>query len=120
MTRTQIVDATYDGAERLNALKLRYGRIAPAQAAAVARRMTAARELRQKLAAAGGGRLDPETHRALLGEIRAFSEATVNDKAELFPPGAFIRNFRMAGIARLLAREVRRSAGQRLFGGARR
>jgi B12-binding domain/radical SAM domain protein len=107
MTRAQIVDATYDGAERLNALKLKHGRIAPAQAAAVAGRMSAARDLRQRLARAGGGALDADVHRELIGEIRAFSEATVNDKAELFPPGAFLRNFRLSGIARLLAREVR-------------
>ena len=106
MTRAQIVDATYDGAERLNALKMKYGRIDAAQGAAVARRMAAARALRRSLADAGGGALDPTLHRALLGEIRAFSEATVNDKAELFPPGAFLRNFRLGGILRLLAREA--------------
>lgn len=106
MTRTQIVDATYDGAERLNALKAKYGRIAPAQAAAVAGRMTAARALRTRLAEAGSGALDPATREALMGEIRTFSEATVNDKAELFPPGAFLRNFRIGGILRLLAREA--------------
>ncbi len=106
MTRAQIVDATYDGAERLNALKAKYGRIDAAQSAAVAGRMAAARALRTRLAEAGGGALDPATHAALMGEIRAFSEATVNDKAELFPPGAFLRNFRLGGILRLLAREA--------------
>jgi B12-binding domain/radical SAM domain protein len=106
MTRGEIVDATYDGAERLNALKAKYGRIAPAQAAAVAARMRSARALRQRLAEAGGGALDPAVHSALVGEIRTFSEATVNDKAELFPPGAFLRNFRLGGILRLLAREA--------------
>jgi B12-binding domain/radical SAM domain protein len=106
MTRAEIVSATYDGAERLNAIKLKYGRIAPAQAAAVAARMAAARGLRQRLGEAGEGALDPDVHRALMGEIRAYSEATVNDKAELFPPGAFLRNFRLGGILRLLAREA--------------
>jgi B12-binding domain/radical SAM domain protein len=106
MTRAEIVDATYDGAERLNALKATYGRIDAARAAAVAGRMTAARALRRRLAETGGGALDPDVHAALLGEIRAFSEATVNDKAELFPPGAFLRNFRLGGILRLLVREV--------------
>ncbi len=113
MTRAQIVDATYDGAERLNALKLTYGRIEPAQAAAVQARMTAARDLRRRIAEAGGAALDPALHRALLGEIRAYSEATVNDKAELFPPRAFVRNFRIGGILRLLAREVAHAAGAR-------
>ncbi len=113
MTRAEIVDATYDGAERLNALKARYGRIDRAQAAAVAGRMTAARALRRSLAEAGGGALDPAVHHALLGEIRAFSEATVNDKAELFPPGAFLRNFRLGGILRLLAGEAVRNMRRR-------
>ncbi|OYV62157.1 MAG: hypothetical protein B7Z72_15350, partial [Gemmatimonadetes bacterium 21-71-4] len=96
-----------------NALKLKYGRIAPAQAAAVATRMTAARDLRRRLARAGGGALDSEVHRALVGEIRAFSEATVNDKAELFPPGALLRNFRLVGIVRALARELRLAIASR-------
>ncbi|MBI4456136.1 MAG: TIGR04190 family B12-binding domain/radical SAM domain protein [Acidobacteria bacterium] len=107
MTRAEIVDATYDAAERLNELKVRYGRIERNRAAAVATRLVAARSLRNKLAAAGQADLDPATHRALLGEIRAFSEATVNDKAELFPPGAFLHNFRIGGILRMLARELR-------------
>lgn len=106
MSRAEIVDATYDSAERLNALKARYGRIAPRQAEAVARRLGAARALRRSLAAARGGELDPATHDALLGRIREFSEATINDKAELFPPGALVRNFRLGGILRLLIREA--------------
>ena len=109
MTRAQIVDATYDAADRLNALKATSGRIAPARAAVVASRLAAARSLRRSLAAAGGADMDPDIHRALVGEIRAFSEATINDKAELFPPGAFLRNFRMGGILRLLAREMFRT-----------
>lgn len=106
MSRAEIVDATYDGAERLNAIKRAYGRIDPKQAEEVAGRLSAARALRRRLAEAGDGALDPDVHRALLGEIRAFSEATVNDKAELFPPGAFVRNFRLGGILRLLGREI--------------
>jgi B12-binding domain/radical SAM domain protein len=108
MTRAQIVDATYDAAERLNDLKARYGRIEPARAATVARRLSAARALRRRIADAGG-QLDPATHQALLGEIRRFSEATVNDKAELFPPRAFLRNFRLGGIVSLLVREMLRT-----------
>ncbi len=107
MTRAEIVSATYDAAERLNELKLRYGRIEPARAAAVARRLTRARALRRRIRETDG-RLDPQAHRELLGEIRAYSESTVNDKAELFPPGAFLRNFRLGGILRLLAGEVLR------------
>lgn len=106
MTRSEIVDATYDAAEQLNELKVRYGRITPRIAAGVRARLQAARSIRRELATAGQGPLDPDLHRALLGEIRAFSQGTINDKAELFPPGAFLRNFRIGGILRLLAREV--------------
>ncbi|HKK07511.1 MAG TPA: hypothetical protein VKA44_01355, partial [Gemmatimonadota bacterium] len=112
MTRPEIVDATYDAAERLNELKLRHGRIDPERAAAVARRMAGARALRRRIDEAGG-ELDPETHRALLGEIRAYSESTVNDKTELFPPGAFLRNFRITGILRLLLKELVRPLRRR-------
>ena len=109
MTRAQIVDATYDAAERLNELKCGYGRITTAAAAEVRARMLAARHIRQELQGAGDGPLDPGVHRALLGEIRAFSEGTLNDKAELFPPGAFLRNFRVSGIFRLVTREFLRA-----------
>jgi B12-binding domain/radical SAM domain protein len=108
MTRAEIVAATYDAAERLNELKARTGRLAPEKAAGVASRLAAARSLRDRIAAAGGADLDPATHRALVGEIRAFSESTLNDKTELFPPGAFLANFRLGGILRLLVREMLR------------
>lgn len=104
MTRREIVDATYDAAERLNDLKAKHGRISEKRAAEVSSRLHAARSIRSRLAAAGSGPLDAATHRALLGEIRAFSQGTINDKTELFPPGAFLRNFRLGGILRLLAR----------------
>ncbi len=35
-----------------------------------------------------------------------FSEGTINDKSELFAPGAFLRNFRITGILKLLVREA--------------
>lgn len=108
MSRAQIVDATYDAAERLNDLKERFGRITRGTAADVRGRLFAARAIRRELALAGDGPLDPKTHRALVGEIREFSEGTINDKAELFPPGAFLRNFRISGILRLLVREILR------------
>ena len=95
MTRSEIVDATYDSAERLNELKARHGRITRKVAEGVERRLAAARYIRRKLAAG-----DPDG--LLAGEIRKFSEGTINDKAELFPPGAFLRNFRISGIVRLL------------------
>jgi len=108
MTRAEIVDATYDAAERLNDLKETYGRISAGVAGGIRSRLVAARSIRRKLADAGDGPLDPQTHRALVGEIRDFSEGTINDKAELFPPRAFLRNFRIGGIVRLLAREFLR------------
>lgn len=115
MSRAEVVDATYDGADRLNALKVEYGRIRPEQGRAVSRRLSAARVLRRRLAESSNGSLAPEIHQALLGEIRAFSEATINDKAELFPPGAFLRNFRLGGILRLLAREALSTRNRRAY-----
>ncbi|MBP7693411.1 MAG: radical SAM protein, partial [Anaerolineales bacterium] len=104
MTRAQIVAVTYAAAEQLNDLKERYGRISPQRAAAVRGRLQAARAIRSQLAA--GGPADPETRRALAQAIQAFSEGTLNDKAELFPPAVFWRNFRLGGIVRLLAQEA--------------
>jgi B12-binding domain/radical SAM domain protein len=106
MTRSEIVDATYEAAERLNDLKEHYGRITSRVAAGVRGRLVAAKSIRHRLAAAGEEPLDPQMHRLLAGEIRAFSDGTINDKTELFPPGAFLRNFRISGIARFLAREL--------------
>jgi B12-binding domain/radical SAM domain protein len=106
MSRAEIVDATYDAAERLNDLKEQYGRIDRHRAEEVRARLLAARRIRRELEDAGDGPLDREVHRALVGEIRAFSEETINDKAELFPPGAFLRNFRLGGILRLLLRHM--------------
>jgi B12-binding domain/radical SAM domain protein len=82
MTRAEIVEATYAAAERLNELKRRYGRISDQRAAAVVSRRRAARALR--------------------GEERASTEGTLNDKAELFEPGTFLRNFRIGGILKML------------------
>jgi radical SAM superfamily enzyme YgiQ (UPF0313 family) len=104
MTRKEIVDATYDAAERLNDLKERYGRIAADLAAAVRSRLLAARSIRRRLAEG------EDVH----FEIRQFSQGTINDKAELFPPGAFLRNFRLGGILRLLLRELFASHRQSL------
>jgi len=82
MTRAEIVDVTYAAAERLNDIKRRYGRISDRRAAGVDLRRHAAREER--------------------GERRASTKGTLNDKAELFEPGALLRNFRISGILRLL------------------
>ncbi len=92
MTRKEIVDATYDAAERLNRLKARYGRISQKVAHAVDERLQKARAIRRELAA----------NRIPVGDIREFSEGTINDKGELFPPSAFLRNFRLTGIIKLM------------------
>jgi radical SAM superfamily enzyme YgiQ (UPF0313 family) len=100
MTRSEIVDATYAAAERLNAIKARYGRISTRDAAAVAKRLTAARSLRARMKSVED--VPPD----LVGEIREFSEGTINDKAELFRPAALVHNFRFVGILKLLWRQL--------------
>jgi B12-binding domain/radical SAM domain protein len=85
MTRAQLVDATYDAAERLNALKARYGYIGAARARRVAEGIAGARELRARLnASLAAEDPDPRTVAQLRGEIARFSHSTVSDKQELF------------------------------------
>jgi B12-binding domain/radical SAM domain protein len=84
MTRKQLVDATYDAAERLNELKRRYGYISPKRADAVAAGIAGARALRVRLNAAMANGADPTADPELRGEIARFSESTVSDKQELF------------------------------------
>ena len=98
MSRAEIVDATYDAAERLNELKFRHGSINANTAAGVRDRLARARAIRARLA-------DGSADATLSRDIRNASEGTVNDKAELFAPSAFLTNFRIGGILRLLARE---------------
>jgi hypothetical protein len=100
MARRELVDATYDAAEQLNALKGRYGRISRREARKVARRIAAARDLRSRLEAAGDQYGDPAAE--LAGEINRFSMSTVCDKGELFWP-RHLFNFRLGGLARLVA-----------------
>jgi B12-binding domain/radical SAM domain protein len=84
MTRAQLVDATYDAAEKLNALKLRYGRIAPKRAKAVADGIAGARALRERLNAAMANGSDAAAFEALRGDIARLNHSTVSDKQELF------------------------------------
>ena len=49
MSRDELVAVTYDAAERLNDLKLRYGRISPRRGRRVAASIAAARALRARL-----------------------------------------------------------------------
>jgi hypothetical protein len=105
MTRRELVDATYDAAERLNELKVEHGRLSKRRGRGVAKGIAAARKLR--------ARLDPGIARgdsnaaaeALKGEISRFSISTVCDKRELFWPRR-VFNFRVTEIARILGRYV--------------
>jgi len=106
MTRRELVDATYDAAERLNELKIRYGRIPPRRGRKVAANIAAARALRVRLEAllARGG--DPADDPALRGEISEFSISTVCDKRELFWRRGWSR-FRLMEVARIFGRALR-------------
>ncbi|MCU0975145.1 MAG: TIGR04190 family B12-binding domain/radical SAM domain protein [Steroidobacteraceae bacterium] len=106
MTRAQLVDATYDAAERLNALKLRYGRISARTARGVADGIAEARRLRARLAASERGELDPADAERLRGEIARFSQSTVCDKRELFWQ-RHLMSFRLPAIARVAAGALR-------------
>lgn len=86
MSRDVLVDVTYDAAEALNALKLKYGRISGARGLTVAKRITRARGFknRLRLSVSQQNEMDPEQRKVLLGEIHDFSVSTVCDKRELF------------------------------------
>jgi B12-binding domain/radical SAM domain protein len=100
MTRAQLVDATYDSAERLNELKLRYGRISARQAEAVADGIAEARRLRARLKAGIEGEMPPADVERLRGEIARFSQNTVCDKQELFWQRHML-SFRLPGIMKV-------------------
>ena len=98
MNREALVDATYDAAEALNALKMRYGRIEEAQGRKVAARIAQARALKARLEAIERGEeADPAVLQSLRGEVHEFSVSTVCDKQELFWQRHWI-NFRLSGI----------------------
>jgi hypothetical protein len=103
MTRKELVDATYDAGERLNELKLRYGRISPRRARAVAAGIIHARALRARLDAEPEGGADAAASAELKGEITRFSISTVCDKRELFW-ARHVLNFRIREIVRITAR----------------
>jgi len=107
MSRADLVDATYDAAERLNELKLKYGRITRRRGQQVAGRIKAARELRRRLSATEIQPQDGQLMDAdLKGDIARFSESTVCDKRELFWPRHLI-NFRLLEICRIGLRVLR-------------
>jgi B12-binding domain/radical SAM domain protein len=106
MTRRELVDATYDAAERLNELKVQHGRLSRRRGRGVARGIAAARALRARLDAGMEQGHSDAVDDALMGEITRFSISTVCDKRELFWPRR-VFNFRMTEILRILARYIR-------------
>jgi B12-binding domain/radical SAM domain protein len=103
MTRRELVDATYDAAERLNELKVEHGRISARRGRGVAKGIAEARALRARLDA-GMARGDiGAMAEQLKGEINRFSVSTVCDKRELFWPRR-VFNFRLSEIARIVWR----------------
>ena len=83
MSRDEMVEVTYDAAEALNAMKLRYGRVDQARGDGVAQRIRQARALKDRIARSQGD-MDPETLDRLRGDIHQYSVSTVCDKQELF------------------------------------
>jgi hypothetical protein len=96
MTRAELVDATYDAAEKLNQSKLKHKRISTRRGQTVAQRIRDARQLRARLAAG-------QSEASLQGEISRFSESTVCDKRELFWARHLI-NFKIFGMLEALGR----------------
>jgi len=103
MTRRELVDATYDAAERLNELKIEHGRLSARRGRGVAKSIAAARELRARLDAGIADGDISSVAATLKGEITRFSVSTVCDKRELFWARR-VFNFRMSEIVRILAR----------------
>lgn len=101
MTRRELVDATYDAAERLNELKVQHGRISKRRGRGVAHGIAAARALRTRLNDAMAHGHSDGASAALRGEISRFSISTVCDKRELFWPRRLF-NFKIQEILRIL------------------
>lgn len=105
MTRAELTEATYDAAENLNALKLKYGRIDAARGNDVAGRIRRARELKEHMDIyMETGENNVNAREKLLGEVHDFSISTVCDKRELFWRRHAL-NFKLWGIARALISE---------------
>lgn len=106
MTRAELVDATYDAAERLNQMKMQYGRISRRRGEVVAERIREARDLRRRLdAALDSEQGDAGAAASLRGEISRFSISTVCDKRELFWPRHVV-NFKFGEVARIVGRYI--------------
>ena len=105
MTRAELTEATYDAAEDLNALKLKYGRIDTRRGNDVADRIRRARELKEHMDIyMETGENNVSAREKLLGEVHDFSISTVCDKRELFWRRHAL-NFRLWGIVRALIGE---------------
>jgi B12-binding domain/radical SAM domain protein len=103
MTRRELVDATYDAAERLNELKVENRRLSKRRGRGVAKGIAEARNLRSRLDIGMAQGDVGSVAESLKGEIRRFSISTVCDKRELFWPRR-VFNFRISEIARILRR----------------
>jgi B12-binding domain/radical SAM domain protein len=103
MTRRELVDATYDAAERLNQLKVEHGRLSQRRGRGVANGIAAARALRSRLDEGMAHGDAGAAAEALKGEITRFSISTVCDKRELFWPRR-VFNFKVTEIVRILGR----------------
>lgn len=109
MSREELLLATYDAAEALNNLKLKYGRIDKARGKEVAGRIRRARELKDRLDAIDrGDEADHELLRVLQGEVHEFSVSTVCDKRELFWRRHLV-NFKLMGILKVVLAYLRNS-----------
>ena len=107
MNRRELTSATYDAAETLNSLKLKYGRIDKTRGYEVARHIRRARELKDRLNAIyQEGKADDEMFQVLQGEIYAYSVSTVCDKRELFWRRHMI-NYNATGILRIVLEYLR-------------
>ena len=86
MSREDLVDVTYDAAEALNILKLKYARIDTTRGQNVAKRVSQARGLKNRLRLNANNQEEMSSieRKILLGEIHDFSISTVCDKRELF------------------------------------
>jgi len=109
MTRKDLVDATYDAAEKLNALKVIHGRISVKRAHVVAKGICEARELRERLNQESINGFDATTSKKLMGEISRFSISTVCDKRELFWQ-RHVFNFKVTEIARIVGKRLGKSS----------
>ena len=99
MSRDEMVEVTYDAAEALNTMKLRYGRVDQARGDGVAQRIRQARALKDRIARSQGD-MDPEILDRLRGDIHQYSVSTVCDKQELFWR-RHVMNFKWLEIMRI-------------------